>query len=52
MVEELVRKYSFDLKQPLPEGQDPWILAEKWVTDTEVLPEYAPDLGKLYKYWS
>ena len=40
--------YRFDLDTPLPEGErDPWAVAKQWVTDSEVLPDYAPELGKL-----
>ena len=50
LVEELVAKYRFDLDKPLPEGegQNPWALAEKWATVSQVLPEYTPDLGQLH----
>ena len=48
LVEELVARYRFDLDSPLPEGEgDPWAVAEQWVTDSEVLPDYAPELGTL-----
>ena len=49
LVEQLVRQYRVDLNhQPLPPGEagDPWAIAEKWVTDREVLPAHAPQLGK------
>ena len=47
LVEQLVSKYRFDLEQPLPPGHDPWAVAEKWVTDRQLLPEDAPELGVL-----
>ena len=52
LVEELVAKYRFDLDKPLPEGegQNPWALAEKWATVSQVLPEYTPDLGQLHQH--
>ena len=49
LVEQLVKKYSVDLEQPLRQDKvhDLYALADTWVTSRNILPEYTPQLGKL-----
>ena len=49
LVEQLVKKYSVNLEQPLRQGnvQDLYALADTWVTNRNILPKYTPQLGKL-----
>ena len=51
LVEQLVKKYRVVLEKPLQQGQgrDLYALADKWVTEKGILPEYAPELGKLHR---
>ena len=51
LVEQLVKKYRVVLEKPLQQGQgrDLYDLADKWVTEKGILPEYAPELGKLHR---
>ena len=43
VIGELVKKYRVNYNHPLRES--PWTLAERWVSDNQVHPEYTPELG-------
>lgn len=44
LVKELQKKYWINFHYPLKDS--PWRVAEKMVTEREVHPEYAPEIGK------
>ena len=48
VVDQLVKKYHVDFNMRLEPGQSPWKIAARWVTNRQVLPEPAPELGELF----
>ena len=52
LVKQLVRKYRVVLEEswssPETGGRDLFAVAEKWFTNGKILPEYAPELGRLH----
>lgn len=44
LLKELQKKYWINIHYPLKDS--PWRVAEKMVTEREVHPEYAPEIGK------
>lgn len=47
LVKELQKKYWINFHYPLKDS--PWRVAEKMVTEREVHPEYAPEIGSILK---
>lgn len=47
-VERLVQKHRVDLNRSLVGALSPWQVASAWVTSRQIIPDFAPRLGKLY----
>lgn len=50
-VERLVQKHRVDLNRSLTGPLSPWQIASAWVTAREIIPDFAPRLGKLFQFF-